>query len=514
MQLLDLPDEDLTKIFSYVDHFSLLDTMLVCRRFESLISQNIKFYKKFKIVIDHQRMSLDKIREGKKVRFMYFRRYFDDITLNGFTLYPSCLYSSPLLKNLENIGSKINKLAIKSSEGHMNSILEVFLLANNIRELKLKSITINEYPLCRTYKKIDIKKLTFPELKCLELSSIHNVGIVKKAFSAVTQLTHMKLVDTKMEDWDTYQQLLFKQKYLRSLVLDGVDVKSFELANWNLDKLVMKNVMFPKKEAFQTFTSFIKSLNNVSELELDIFIDQLVYPNNYTEILEHLLNLPSLTKLKWHSPNTTNLKILNPSVKQFSVFERFADYLEVFRVFPGIQTLEFPKNPYENNSWFAMQFLEQLNELKFSKIPIPNYLSSINCPKIKKFSIIGSMSFTDASSWVEFVKNHPDLEYFEVKSEDNSYMWNHFGPHYVEYFKSFTKLKTLKIYDVTNIRNETRLIRFIGDRLTSLEHLEIVLSELNTKVAIRFLRFKFPQMACDWKKYDKCHNNLITVRKF
>jgi hypothetical protein len=45
MQMFDLPDEDLLKIFSYLDHYSLLKAMLVCRRFEALIGQTAQFYK-------------------------------------------------------------------------------------------------------------------------------------------------------------------------------------------------------------------------------------------------------------------------------------------------------------------------------------------------------------------------------------------------------------------------------------------------------------------------------------
>jgi hypothetical protein len=35
--MLDLDDDALMKIFTFLDHYSQLDVMLVCRRFEALI---------------------------------------------------------------------------------------------------------------------------------------------------------------------------------------------------------------------------------------------------------------------------------------------------------------------------------------------------------------------------------------------------------------------------------------------------------------------------------------------
>ncbi len=49
--MLDLDDDVLMEIFTYLDHYSQLDSMLVCRRFEALIGQNAKFYKNHKLAI-------------------------------------------------------------------------------------------------------------------------------------------------------------------------------------------------------------------------------------------------------------------------------------------------------------------------------------------------------------------------------------------------------------------------------------------------------------------------------
>jgi hypothetical protein len=51
MELVKLPEEDLLKIFSYLDWKYQLNTMLVCRCFERLIGQTYQFYKNRKLVV-------------------------------------------------------------------------------------------------------------------------------------------------------------------------------------------------------------------------------------------------------------------------------------------------------------------------------------------------------------------------------------------------------------------------------------------------------------------------------
>jgi hypothetical protein len=517
--ILDLPDEDLIKVFSYLDFCSQLDAMLVCRRFEALIGQDAQFYKNHKLMINRKltsnRGNQSSSEDGpaaKKAKFMYFGRYFGDVLLFDYVFSPGSQFFPPLLDTFKIIGSKINKLEIEKSKCYKNPLLEVLQLANNVKELKIGRMEMIQNAKSLKCREFNVKKCTFPKLRSLELSSIENFGNIKKAFDAVDKLTHLKLGYNKTEDWGSYQQILFRQEDLRSLELAGVEVGSFEIKNWNIEKLVLKNVKFPKQEVFQTFVSFIKTLTNVSEVKLDTEIDEMENDNNYKEILEHLLNLPSLVKLEWHVPDYL-LNIRNTSVESY--VNRYCamhngNVWEIGQLFPNLQIMCL------NSVWDTMYLLENLRELKFSQM-FPTMLESINCPQLQKFSIDGSMEFTNSKVWKQFVERHPNIEYVELKAHNN-WCLKFKGPHFIETFRYLPKLKTLKYHNITGTSNEMAVVKFIGFTLIKLEYLEIVVLNSNVVKSAEFLRSKFPHLGCDSRRLQKRRYSsldwLITLRKF
>jgi hypothetical protein len=90
--------------------------------------------------------------------------------------------------------------------------------------------------------------------------------------------------------------------------------------------------------------------------------------------------------------------------------------------------------------------------------------------------------------------------------------------------KIWPNLKTLKIYDVLKKPTDLKdfdgmaLIKFIGENLTSLEHLELVLSESIVEEVIQYLRTKFSQHGCNSRKQNlsdqRGYEWLITIRKY
>ncbi len=105
------------------------------------------------------------------------------------------------------------------------------------------------------------------------------------------------MIDTN--NWKFYEPIVFRQTNLHSLILDQLAINDFEWKELNsLEKLTLTSVTFKQKEAFESFTEFIKTLEKVSELEFDIGDDQRDNKNNYSEILKHLLSLKTLTKLE------------------------------------------------------------------------------------------------------------------------------------------------------------------------------------------------------------------------
>jgi hypothetical protein len=263
LEIIGLDDDTLIQIFSYLDHHSQLNAMLVCCRFESLIGQTAQFFNKYKLVIDRNsipvRIKRSYTRSPKIINNMYFGRYFGDVHVNNYSFTPGSPYFSTILETFEIIGQKFRKVVITNSKGYRDPILNVFQMANNVKKLIIECLTLNDRPKTMKYKTVDPQGCTFPELTSLELISIVNIEIILDAFNQVKSLRHLQLSKVLLEEWETYQPILLQQEDLRSLELDEVVVSDFEWRTWNIEKLSLKKVMFPRKEAFQNFVAFIKS---------------------------------------------------------------------------------------------------------------------------------------------------------------------------------------------------------------------------------------------------------------
>jgi hypothetical protein len=528
-ELLDLIDDTLILIFRYLDYHSQLDTMLVCRRFEALIGQNAQFYNKHKLVINRRHTALktewvpNRV-TPKIVEFMYFGRYFGDVTLNDYTLSPGSQFFPAVRDTFETMGSRISKLSIAESLAYKEPFLDLLQLVNNLQELTINHVTIRQLTARLKYKAVDPKQCKFPELRTLKLIGILRLEIIRDAFNSVDSLRHLQLVDVELAEWPVYQQILAKQSDLRTLELDQVEIDKFEWDEWNLRKLSLKRVKFPRKEAFQDFVAFIRSLDVVTELELDIVEDQLKNRNNYSEVLTHLLNLPSLVKLNWMSPDISGLQIQNPAVRTFTVHPGLASYDQIFRAFPGIQKLEFSalrdkqygRFEIKNDSLSAMSRLKGLREIQLGLGLICwDMIPKINCFLLEKLTIDCNLYFyhylDDRSNgdWKSFIERHPNIQSLELNGT-NGLGWNGI---YIKYLASLRHLRTLKIRSLLEtlgrswnnepIFNGMLVVKFIGETFVDLDYLELFVSEAIVGQAVQYLRSKFPQHGCDSRKFKK-----------
>jgi hypothetical protein len=86
----------------------------------------------------------------------------------------------------------------------------------------------------------------------------------------------------------------------------------------------------------------------------------------------------------------------------------------------------------------------------------------------------------------------------------------------LEHLRLLPELKTLKMYLTLDDDEEIEAIEFIGENLTELKHLAIVVSENNVKEAVEMLQSSFPLLGCDsvkYKKVERAWNWLITIRE-
>jgi hypothetical protein len=411
MKLLELPDEDLIKIFSYLNQKSQFNAMLVCRRFESLIGQIRELYKNRSLTVTRQsklpgkRCSEDPNMVETKTRklnpeYWPFGIFFGEVTLSHFYFKPKADSFAPFMENLKIFGSKIIKLTIEDSTGYANRVLEVLRLTKNVQEMTIYFLDI--YKSTRSKK---IEQLNFPNLKSLKLVTIDNFVAIQDAFNQVKSLENLKLHSLRFSKWESYQPLLFRQSNLRSLELIEVKIDGFEWNELNLlEKLTLQNVTFPQKEAFEKFNEFMKTLEKVSELELDIRDDQRDNKNNYNEILKHLFNLNSLSKLTLFCENIgsliSGLQIQNPAVENLTTNQP-----AVRRYFPNLQQLRIKNTTVPNVNFVSTlevaRFIgENLGNLKhlelaltgteedevtdYFKNELPHYRTAVKYVDVKK----------------------------------------------------------------------------------------------------------------------------------
>jgi hypothetical protein len=441
------------------------------------------------------------------------------VTLNDYTLSPGCQFFPAVRDTFETMGSRISKLSIAESLAYKEPILDLLQLANNVNELTINNVTIRQLTARLKYKEIDPKQCKFPELRTLKLVGILWLEIIRDAFNSVDSLRHLQLVGVDREEWPIYQQILLKQSDLRTLELDQVEIDKFEWDEWNLRKLSLKKVKFPRKEAFQDFVAFIRSLDGVTELELDIVEDGLKNRNNYSEILTHLLNLPSLIKLNWIAPDVSGLQIQNPAVRTFTVHLGFANYDQIFRAFPGIRKLEFTPlrekryglSEMKNDSLNAMSRLKGLREFQFGQI-CKDMLPKINCFLLEKLTIDCDLYCYYGGwneDWKNFIERHPNIQSLELNGTNG---WN-VDRNYIKCLASLRHLRTLKIRSLLEtlgrswnnepIFNGMAVVKFIGDNFVDLDHLELFVIEAIVGQAVQYLRCKFPQHGCDARKFKK-----------
>jgi hypothetical protein len=520
--LLDLFDDVLIKIFSYLDHKFQLKTMLVCRRLDQLIGQNVQFYKNHKLSIDRKSTLLNLTQNRNRNRkitktedkFMYFGRYFGEIRLYDYIFGSGSKYFPTLRENLETIGANVIKLEIEFSYGYKDPLQYVLQLTDNVKELIIDRVTI--YPNQKhssTNIKVDLQKCKFPNLRRLDLISIQDFEMIEEVFHPVDSLHHLKLVNIQAEEWGVYQQLLARQTNLLTLELDRVAIDSFEYKEWNIEKLSLKNIEFTTKEALESFDRFIKTLTNVKDLELDFVAVEKANQNNYRELLVHLLNLKTLSKLKLSFREAdsfiSTLPIRNPSVTMCVIDREITNYYNVYRWFPNIQSLCFAGWPNGNGSFSALSSLKSLKELEFDGLH-QQILPLIKCPTLKKFSVETTdyVYRLDPSIYKTFVENNPNIEHLKNINDSN----------FLTYLIS--NLPQLKILDLskTSTHKSSQLVKLIGEKCGNLEHLEMQLSFREAKEAASYFKTKFPHLRSDLKqlrsgRYKNNYTYILKVTK-
>jgi hypothetical protein len=408
------------------------------------------------------------------------------------------------MENMHVFGPKIMKLTMEHCTGYANRVLEVLRLAKNVQEMTIYFLDIYKP------KSKKVEQLDLPNLKTLKLVTIDHFVAIENAFNQVNSLEHFKLHKSRFSKWESYRPLLFRQSNLRSLELIEVKIDGFAWKELNLlEKLTLQSVTFPQKEAFESFTEFMKTLEKVSELEFDIGDDQRENKNNYSEILKHLLNLKSLSKLTLFCENIgsliSGLKIHNPAVKSLATNQP-----AVLRFFPNLQQLRIKNTTVEMNENFTGMF--SLTEIQVDAIFFQTLLL-FKFPCLKKFSALTISNYQEDSTVLEtFAQNNPEIEELELFG-NSARGWmnrpNLGNQHVAQLIKNLPKLRRFQMPNV-NFVDSLEVARFIGENLGNLEYLGLSLMETKDGEVTNYFKEKLPHYRVA-VKYDS--GRLITIEK-
>jgi hypothetical protein len=292
LNITDLDDDSLLCILKYVNRKTHLRLMLVCTRFEQLIGRNApESYGGERVSIFAKEM-------------LNIRRNFRSVRLFGFYCSPYSKFFQNLLKCLAKIGPRIHELYLVNCEGYTSNIVQLTQYTPNIKFLHLRNVIIKPGKASKLLKK-ENKECHLPLLRQLEIISVKGFEIFKSALETTfLQLDFLKICWIQPSEWKSFEKLIFSCDNLSCLSLDQVVINGFQnstenlKSNFNLKKLILRDVRFPRKEAFEALTAFVKALKGVQYLELDARLDKMENLNNYEEILTHLLNLETMKTQK------------------------------------------------------------------------------------------------------------------------------------------------------------------------------------------------------------------------
>jgi hypothetical protein len=522
MNLVDLADEELIEIFQRMDHKTKLNLMLTCKRFENVIGSYLELFGKFKLDIKKGHLeSPDRVQTLTQMR-----RHFGAVDLIKRDLNLDTKAYNLCFQLLTKIGSGVVELHICDSLFCFTSLINLLKLTPNIS--KLEMIRTGITPRADFNAQIKLEKL-----RNFKFEDSSNIEVFEKILKP-NSLSEIKIIRPEVmttrhcgisaDYWTAIPRILSKQEKLVSLELDHCTITDFPdspeiWALKKLKKLSLKSLKFPTPKDFENFTKFIKSLNKLTELRLKQLEDEESYyidesededdsdaddnRNDVTEILTHLLFLPTLTKLSFNyfKSNQTkkilNLNMQSPSVEDLTMLRINVDdsrHTQYMKVFPNVRkaTVSYVADglmeegaiyydPHANlrplNSWTLLEELE-LRDFK------NRMLYQIDVKTLHGLKIDFDWG-TQWASWSHFCSKHPQLERLEVRG----YKFENL----LAVVEDLPNLKSLIINTIgRRFVSEEEAIKMIAEKCAKLEYLEVELKEMKAETAVAILKEKLP----------------------
>ncbi|CAO1364944.1 unnamed protein product [Diamesa serratosioi] len=308
-QLLDLHDEILEEILSYLDADSLLNATETCYRINDIVSSTDKLTKKIKLVI--------KFREEFEVRYsikhylwrlrslLGSQRRYHSLTISHLTkdMFNNNKMKSLLMKIFVKFGANISKLNLWFMElSTCTDFTDIMSNFKNVTACELQMIKISPTSLLPANA-----RLSMPYLKDLFISCCHS--FCAETFYSCDKLKKLVLFfdyyNRSYFNIETFEDFLLKQQSLKVLdvglgasIVDRMfKVDRTDEVKFSLDSLKLQDVYFEDKSIALKFFQTQKQLKKFEfylKNEKDRNLDSMQF---YEGILKHVFQSPVLVSV-------------------------------------------------------------------------------------------------------------------------------------------------------------------------------------------------------------------------
>lgn len=349
MNLLDLPNEMLIKIFDHVDNKSFKNVTISCKKFNE-IAGNSKLIKKMKIVLDFP-VSGEEFEETFDANsteiLMKSERKFDTLCITNLRYRHLKVKETKerFWKYLESRREDFRSLEIVhciTSFQHMQLLLQPF---RNVQEVEVQCSYIQgprNFDQERPMFQGSLKTLKFYNSDHAFFQLFGQCGEVNSLMIRLVSLTKTNVIN----------KFISQQKNLKNLELANINScdlftrRSFKDSSIILENLVMDQAEITDYDCFQEFLSKQKELKCFS-----FNIPSLSPPGSCDGILKEAVKLPKLEKLdlsldsyipssslifdKVRNRNLKSLIVCYPKMESDPYF-----LINLLKVFPGLEYLE------------------------------------------------------------------------------------------------------------------------------------------------------------------------------
>lgn len=314
MQLDLLPEELLAEIFNQSDNKTILNLLLVCRRFFNIIVDRLKLQDRFQLTLrccdsgsyDYGVCALPancfQHQEKCRGHLKKLGRIFTSVHLKCWNFHGSTVQYQALYLFLQKHGKNVEDLKISHFNAKFNIVASMLQQVPNVKSIELNEFTIN----CQHFNRIKrMVRHNFPKLKILIVNtqeiSFGEEKFLTRMFENVDHLTDITLLGHNIS-LKFLSTLIFNQLNLQSLNVKNLATlldyeKCGQSINFQLTSLIIHMQNTFNIADLTPLEIFIQSQKEIKQLTYNCQgMDFRIFESDI--IVNHLTSLQSICRIE------------------------------------------------------------------------------------------------------------------------------------------------------------------------------------------------------------------------